>query len=302
MKQPSIWLKCRPVLSALALVSVLMPLMPRAIASAPQVSTDSTAPQTVSADRVARNAACPSALPQIVNSVLSRSYVAQKGWGVQVESIQNGTTLYSHNANRFFIPASNIKLLTSAAALESLGPQYRTQSRSLTAWVTEVNRWSNNGYADSLLRHIGGPNRVRQTLAPMGVDPKRYRQVDGSGLSRNNLATPDTFVNTLKMMDESEGWAIFYHSLPIAGISGTLRNRLKAPMVRGKVRAKTGTLWGVRALSGYLPHSAYGPIAFSILANQSSQPGSVLVRTIDDLVVSMARSRPCQPSTTPALW
>ena len=304
MKFPvSCRLSSRPLMSAIALLATVTPFTTQAIASSPEISPSNVSKQqTVTAELTASNTACPSALPRTVNSVLSRSYIAQRGWGVHVESMTDGATLYTHNTNKYFIPASNIKLLTSAAALETLGPQYRTRSRTLTAWITEVNRWSNNGYADSLLRHIGGPPRVKRTLSQKGVNPNRYRQVDGSGLSRNNMATTDTFVKTLQMMDEAEGWATFYHSLPIAGISGTLRNRLKSPMVRGKVRAKTGTLWGVRALSGYLPHPTYGPLAFSILANQSSQPGSVLVRTIDELVLSMARSRPCQPNNASALW
>ncbi len=298
MKQPvPVRLRCRPFLGAIALLAAISPFMPEtAIASSPAMpSSNVSRTPTASAQLTAINTACPSGLARNVNSILSRSYIAQAGWGIEVESMRDGEMLYSHNANRFFIPASNTKLLTSSAALQTLGPQFRTGARSLTAWITEVNRWSNNDEADSLLRYIGGPQRVKQTLAPLGVNPNGYRQVDGSGLSRNNVATPDTFVHVLQMMDESPGWATFFNSLPVAGISGTLRNRLKSPMVRGKVRAKTGTLWGVRALSGYFPHPEYGALAFSILANQSSQPGSVIVRTIDEIVLGMARSRPCQP-------
>lgn len=294
MKQPIIdRLKCPPVLGAIALWATLIPFTPKTMAAPPMIDRGASQ-QAVSAEPIANNGACFTELSRTLKSVLTRPYVAQQGWGVHVESMTNGRTLYSHNSNRSFIPASNVKLLTSSAALETLGPEYKTKYRTLTAWITEVNRWSNNNDADLLLRHIGGPQRVKQTLSQKGVDPKRYRQVDGSGLSRNNWATPDTFVNVLQVMDEAPGWATFYHSLPIGGISGTLRNRFKVSLVRGKVRAKTGTLWGVRALSGYLPRTGYGPLAFSILANQSSQPGHVLVRTIDDLVVNMARSRPCQ--------
>ncbi len=243
------------------------------------------------------NQTCPHSLSRSIHSVLNRSYVAQRGWGVLVESLDQGAVLYSHNANRHFIPASNTKIFTTAAALQSLSPQHRIGSKSITSWVNTVNKLSHNRSADYLLRHIGGQQMVRKQLWNLGIDPSQYRQKDGSGLSRYNLASPATLVSTLRGMSRTPSWSTFFHSLPSAGESGTLRNRLKGPEVRGRVRAKTGTLRGVRALSGYLNHSEYGPLAFSILANQSSRPGSVLVKTIDEIVLKMALSRPCDGST-----
>ncbi|PZD71436.1 D-alanyl-D-alanine carboxypeptidase [Acaryochloris thomasi RCC1774] len=243
------------------------------------------------------NSSCATSLPQTVHSILNRSYVAQRGWGVLVTSLDQGTVLYSHNADRHFIPASNTKILTTAAALQSLGPSFPMGSKPLSEWVNTINTYSNNRSADFLLRKIGGQQTVRnRLLGDLGVDPSQYRQKDGSGLSRYNLASPATLVTTLRGMSRTPNWSTFYHSLPSAGESGTLRNRLKP--LRGQVRAKTGTLRGVRALSGYLQHPDYGPLAFSILANQSSRSGSVLVRTIDEIVVNMARSRPCGYGST----
>ncbi len=251
--------------------------------------------QTVEASQPqAWNQSCPNSLSEAVHSVLNRSYIAQKGWGVLVESLDRGAVLYSHNANQRFIPASNSKIFTTAAALQSLGPQYQIRSQSLSSWVNTVNTYSNNGYADFLLKQVGGQQSVRTQLwNDLGIDPNQYRQTDGSGLSRYNLASPETLVNTLRGMSRTANWSTFYYSLPSSGEAGTLRNRLQSPEVRGKVRAKTGTLYGVRALSGYLQHPEYGPLTFSILANQSSQPGSVLVKTIDEIVLKMARSHPC---------
>jgi serine-type D-Ala-D-Ala carboxypeptidase/endopeptidase (penicillin-binding protein 4) len=243
------------------------------------------------------NSSCSTSLPQAVHSILNRSYVAQRGWGVLITSLDQGTVLYSHNADHPFIPASNTKILTTAAALQSLGPSYPVGSKPLSSWINTINTYSNNSSADFLLRQIGGQKTVRNRLwDDLGIDPSQYRQTDGSGLSRYNLVSPATLVNTLRGMSRTPNWPTFYHSLPSAGESGTLRNRLA--LLRGQVRAKTGTLQGVRALSGYLQHPDYGPLAFSILANQSSRPGSVLVHTIDEIVVGMARSRPCGYGST----
>lgn len=289
----------RSILAVLAALTISSLLAPEATA----LPTEASASQEIqtldpSQPRAWSNSSCATSLPQTVHSILNRAYVAQRGWGVLITSLDQGTVLYSHNANRHFIPASNTKILTTAAALQSLGPSYPVGSKPLSEWVNTINTYSNNRSADVLLRKIGGQQTVRNRLfGDLGVDPSQYRQKDGSGLSRYNLASPATLVDTLRGMSRTANWSAFYYSLPSAGESGTLRNRLKP--LRGRVRAKTGTLYGVRALSGYLEHSDYGPLAFSILANQSSRPGSTLVRTIDEIVVSMARSRPCGYGSTP---
>ena len=237
--------------------------------------------------------ACVSSPASIIDAVLDRPRVAAGGWGIMVKPLRSETTLYSHNPNKFFIPASNIKLLTTAAALESLGPQHKIGSQSMVSWVNTVNRYSDNNYADSLLRRLGGPLAASKTLTKLGLNPKHYRQYDGSGLSRSNLTTPANLVKVLQAMSETSNWRTFYQSLPVSGVNGTLQYRLNSPLVKGQVRAKTGTLWGVRALSGYLQHPTYGPVVFSILANQSSQSGAVLVDTIDEIVWRLNRFRPC---------
>jgi D-alanyl-D-alanine carboxypeptidase/D-alanyl-D-alanine-endopeptidase (penicillin-binding protein 4) len=291
-------LKSRLVVVLLTLLTAGHPLGAQAeTASKITIADPEIAPPSPATLRALKTS-CPTALSQRAQSVLNRPQVAAKGWGVEVASLTQDIVLFSHNADRYFIPASNTKLLTTAAALQTYGPEHRIGSKSLLEWVNVVNTYSNNYSADVLLRHLGGPRAVQETLAPLGINPQKYRQRDGSGLSRANLATPDTLVNVLKQMSHSRNWAVFYYSLPSAGQSGTLINRLKAPEVQGKVRAKTGTLSGVRALSGYLQHPEYGTLVFSILVNQSSQPGPVLVQTIDELVLSMARSHPCTPNPT----
>ncbi len=59
------------------------------------------------------------------------------------------------------------------------------------------------------------------------------------------------------------------------------------------VHAKTGTLRGVRALSGYMDHPEYGVLVFSILVNQPNQPGSSLVRAIDEIVLRLNMINSC---------
>jgi D-alanyl-D-alanine carboxypeptidase/D-alanyl-D-alanine-endopeptidase (penicillin-binding protein 4) len=214
-------------------------------------------------------------------------------WGILVESIDRQKVLYSHNADRFFIPASNTKLITTAAALQALNPDAAIRRKSLRDWVNITNQRSNNSYADTLLKFIGGSRTARALLAQLGIDPNSYRLADGSGLSRNNVATPRALVEILRAMYYSPNRDAFYASLPVAGMSGTLKNRMRNTVATGTVYAKTGTLWGVRALSGYIDHPQEGTLVFSIIANNRSVSGQALVRSIDSIVLQLTGSRSC---------
>ncbi len=222
-------------------------------------------------------------------------------WGILVETLSDGTVIYEYNPGRSLIPASNMKILTTAAALQLLSPQTNISgNKSLREWVTVTNLRSNNFYADTLLKRIGGAAVAKRILAELGVNLNGFHFADGSGLSRRNLATPRAIVDTLKAMYYSPQRDVFLASLPTAGISGTLRNRMKQTPVEGIVHAKTGTLTGVRALSGYLEHQDYGMLVFSIIANSSGQSGTALVRAIDEIVVNVYTHTRCAPQSTPS--
>ncbi len=217
------------------------------------------------------------------------------GWGILVQKLSDGETIYNYNADRGFIPASNMKILTTAAALQRLSPSTTiSANKSLQEWVAVTNLRSDNYYADTLLKRIGGGAVAKQILAQLGINPQGFHFADGSGLSRRNLATPRVLVDTLRVMYSNPQREIFFASLPTAGISGTLRNRMKQTPVQGLVHAKTGTLTGVRALSGYLDHSQYGTLVFSIIANHPNQSGTALVRAIDEMVITLNTTANCQ--------
>lgn len=239
-----------------------------------------------------RSGICPAFLQPAIDSIVKNPPFSNGRWGILVESL-DGQVLYSYNADTPLIPASNVKLLTTAAALQRLDPQTQIRSQSLRQWVTTTNQMSNNDYADVLLRYVGGPQAVRQALGQLGVN-SNYRQVDGSGLSRSNTAAPSTLVGILRGMRSANGWDVWYASLPVAGVSGTLRNRMRGTNAQGHVHAKTGTLTGVRALSGYLENPDYGPLVFSILANNSNVSGEALVGAIDNIVLQLAQLTTCE--------
>ncbi len=237
---------------------------------------------------------CDQSLAPAINTIVDAGGLARGRWGLRIETLDGNKVLYSRNADQFFIPASNIKLFTTAGALQMYAPNAPISSSNLGAWVRTINQQSNNGLADTLLRRIGGPAAIRDALSKIGVSPAGYRQADGSGLSRQNLVTPTATLAVLRSMyTTAAGKEVFFASLPIAGQSGTLARRFRGTPAQGRVRAKTGTLRGVRALSGYLEHPEYGPLIFSIYANHPGQNQS-LVNAIDQVVLRLTQVRPCE--------
>jgi serine-type D-Ala-D-Ala carboxypeptidase/endopeptidase (penicillin-binding protein 4) len=244
---------------------------------------------------VGQTGLCPQQLPLAIDRIIQQPTYRTARWSIQVESLVDQTVLYSHNPTDFLIPASNIKLFTTAAALQSVHPEQRWNN--FDSQIDIINRNSNNAYADAMLQRIGGPKIVQTQLADLGISPQLYQQVDGSGLSRQNFTNAATLVTLLKAMRWVPEAQRFYASLPIAALNGTLQNRFVNTALAGRVHAKTGTLTGVRALSGYLEHPLYGSIVFSILVNQPQQSDS-LRRAIDEIVVTLGQLTPCDTTAT----
>lgn len=236
---------------------------------------------------------CYDRIKPIISNIIERPELNQGKWAILVQSL-GGTNVYSLNPDSYMVPASNMKLLVTAAALQKLNPEGQIRSTLISDWIKVTNLRSDNAYANVLLRYLGGSQSVQQALTGLGIDTNGYRLRDGSGLSRNNLATPRTLVSTLRAMYHARGNEVFLASLPVAGISGTLKNRLRQTTAQGTVRAKTGSLRGVRALSGYLDHPEYGTLVFSIITNQSiNQPSLPVVEAIDDIVLHLSKLTKC---------
>ncbi|MGH3727402.1 MAG: D-alanyl-D-alanine carboxypeptidase/D-alanyl-D-alanine endopeptidase [Micromonosporaceae bacterium] len=158
------------------------------------------------------------------------------------------------------------------------------ESMPLSELLVPFMKLSNNGHAEVLTKAMGrevydrgswsaGLQAGGDALAKLGVDTGTMRMVDGSGLSRRDLTTP-SHLGTLLAKAQPEPWfKVWYDSLPIAGesermVGGTLRNRMKDTAAAGNVHAKTGSLTGVTALSGYVTSADGERLIFSIVFNQ----------------------------------
>lgn len=236
---------------------------------------------------------CSKRIIPMINDITKRPELANGKWAILVQSL-GGTNIYSLNPDSYMVPASNMKLLVTAAALQKFNPDGQIHSTSIGDWIKVTNLRSNNDYANVLLNYLGGSQSAQEALTNLGVDANGYRISDGSGLSRSNLVTPRTLVSTLSAMYHARGNEVFLASLPVAGISGTLKNRLRQTTAQGTVKAKTGSLRGVKALSGYIEHPEYGTLVFSIITNQpTSQLSEPVIRAIDDIVLNLSMLTDC---------
>jgi D-alanyl-D-alanine carboxypeptidase/D-alanyl-D-alanine-endopeptidase (penicillin-binding protein 4) len=131
-------------------------------------------------------------------------------------------------------------------------------------------------------------------LTQLGVAPDGYALADGSGLSRHNRISPEAIVQTLQGMTRSRNAEAYRNSLPVAGVSGTLKNRFRDTPVEINLQAKTGSLADTIALSGYLKPSNYSALTISIVVNQFNQPLGQVQRGMDEIVEHLAQLRTCR--------
>ncbi len=153
---------------------------------------------------------------------------------------------------------------------------------------------SDNNTAEMLMKHLsiskgikpgttaGGVEVVREVLKQRNIDPSSITLVDGSGLDRGNRVTCTALVQAIEAAPES-----LRSLLPIGGETGTLAERMKLDGVRGKVRAKTGSLNGVSALVGDIETQGAGRVEFAMVLNELP-PGVLGIATGDELAVAVA--------------
>ena len=179
-----------------------------------------------------------------------------------------------------------------------------------------VNKRSQNLYAEALIKTLGrerplspealgtrevepgsaemGIAAAMETFLEAGIDTSRLQLVDGSGLSRMNLVTPEATAALLRFMwghPEPDVRRAFYASLPVGGQDGTLRFRYRDGRARGNVRAKTGTVSHASALSGYVTSAGGTPFAFAMMCNHYLVDTDRIRAVQDAIVEGLARYR-----------
>ncbi len=163
--------------------------------------------------------------------------------------------------------------------------------------IDNLNKQSDNLSAEMTLRALAleffgkpatpqnGKKMIDSLVTLAGFNPNNYRFADGSGVSYYNLVSAELLNGVVKFIYQNNATAFrtLYNSLPIGGVDGTLKNRMKTGICFNNVHAKTGTLSGVSTLTGYLTAKNGALISFSILT-QNFVGSSKLLRDYQDKI------------------
>ena len=117
--------------------------------------------------------------------------------------------------------------------------------------------------------------------------------VEGTGLSRHDLTTAGSLVRLLTLMDASPLSALWRGLLPVAGVDGTLANRMRDTAAMGNLQAKTGSMSFVNALAGYVTTRSGQKLAFAIILN-NYRPGDGALPVsaeVDAIAVMLAQAQ-----------
>jgi D-alanyl-D-alanine carboxypeptidase/D-alanyl-D-alanine-endopeptidase (penicillin-binding protein 4) len=167
--------------------------------------------------------------------------------------------------------------------------------------VGVTNKVSQNLHAELFLRTVAREKTgvgstdaglwVEQNfLKALGIEEGEVVLSDGSGLSRDDLVTPHAVIQLLRYISQQPWGADYIATFPIAGVDGTLENRLKDTAASGRVMAKTGSLEHVRAMSGYATTVNGEHLVFTIFGNNNSQHGHDATAAIDAIAVAMVET------------
>ena len=222
--------------------------------------------------------------PGLLFVYLLRAALNQKGVVVTGKSRASGPT---ENLSAAAVPNT---LSASQVEITTL------QSPPLSVIAAQTLKPSQNLYTELILRTLGkivppenppqdpqtsedlGLEAVKGFLKAVGIRPESLVLSDGSGLSRNDMITAEASVELLSFMNRHRYASVFRDALPIAGVDGTLKNRLKNTAAQNNLRAKTGSLSSAASLAGYVTTVAGERLAFSIMVN--NYPSDVEPRTV----------------------
>lgn len=179
---------------------------------------------------------------------------------------------------------------------------YSQRSPPLTELAQQTNFQSINLYAEGLMRTaaqrlVPGVRTTEEAVEAIknfwrskGVNLDGFQMRDGSGLSTVGGMSADNMTGILARMGQERAFPAFYETIPVVGQSGTVRNLARNTAAAGNVRAKSGSIEGVRAYAGYFTAADGELLAFSLMVNRFT-PGQnrVLTAQLEQVLATMVR-------------
>jgi serine-type D-Ala-D-Ala carboxypeptidase/endopeptidase (penicillin-binding protein 4) len=253
--------------------------------------------------------------PALLFVYLLRSALVQKGVVITGKSRTTGTVdqptlpLIPELANTMGAPLPKLQL--EITTFESALP--------FSVIAAQTLKPSQNLYTELILRTLGtmtlppptmpplrqtseelGLEAVKSFLKSAGIAAESLRLNDGSGLSRDDMVTAEATVQLLTFMNKHRHADVFRAALPIAGVDGTLRNRMRGTPAQNNLRAKTGSLSSAASLGGYVTTAAGEKLAFAIIVNNYAnevEPRTVCIDPIAVLLASFNGKSDAQDTT-----
>ncbi len=241
------------------------------------------------------------------NGWFDGSYRLEKGETEETITIHNPTLFTVHVLKERLSEAGivvNGQLLDVDDLKDSLNyaetsTLFRYTSHPLSDIISKVNRPSQNFIAESLQKTLGaefgkegssyeGRKIEMMLFDSLGMDVKHLKLRDGSGLARHNLVSPNTSASLLQIMWDHPLRSYYIESLPLAGVTGTTRRLTKGSSAEGNVRAKTGTIGWVRALSGYTWTQSGEPLIFTLMVNHYTIPTREVNKRLEQIVAILS--------------
>jgi D-alanyl-D-alanine carboxypeptidase/D-alanyl-D-alanine-endopeptidase (penicillin-binding protein 4) len=186
-------------------------------------------------------------------------------------------------------------------AARATPPLAEVQSRPLKDWLFPILSPSQNWFAEMTLKQLGkrfggagswAEGRAverRFLIDSVGIDSTEFSLQDGSGLATNNFVAPLAFTRLLAFTHKHVNFAAINAGLPQSGKPGTLRDRFAGTPAANAVRAKTGSINGVNALSGFVERPDGSTIVFSVMANHHTLSSARMIAAIDSVIVELVK-------------
>jgi serine-type D-Ala-D-Ala carboxypeptidase/endopeptidase (penicillin-binding protein 4) len=175
---------------------------------------------------------------------------------------------------------------------------YEIVSPPLKEIIVHTNINSDNTYAECLLKYLGkktnnvgsiksGIESIKKFWTETKINVNGLFFEDGSGLSRFNTVSTNQIVAMLQFEYKSKNKAIFMNSLPIAGVSGGMKNIGKNTQAQNNIFAKTGYMTRVRSYAGYMKTKNNNNIVFSIMINNYSCSASEAKKKLEEIMLAL---------------
>jgi D-alanyl-D-alanine carboxypeptidase/D-alanyl-D-alanine-endopeptidase (penicillin-binding protein 4) len=219
-------------------------------------------------------------------------------------------TLWFARTLRARLAGAGIEVTGEAADIDDVRPApdrsaaevlYTHRSPPLASLVQPLLKDSLNLYGEAVMRlnaaagvlptNDAALDGLGRRLESWGIGRHQQQLVDGSGLSRRGVISVEALLTVLRRMHDPAGASPFVRALPVAGVDGSLEQRMRGTAAEGRVRAKTGTMSNVRALAGYATTRDGERLAFAAIADNFEGAGAQATEAMDAIAIRLASFR-----------